>query len=268
MRQAVFTLLAAALSLQVFAQEIISIGPDIEFDAIHNISAITGSWSSGSQRVLTGTEAGFCNPVDSTFTYPQTAGIGYAFSDDGYFEEALYRFTGNGEHLYRLRSPRASGKLTSFGSGSDPRCIIGVMQWQHGRYELLANGSIVLLPFAQDGRQQVQDPCAAESNVLRQINVTTLFLHWRIFRDPQRRDKLHLFRFDGAPLSPMFRVSETPNMLPTRTLTNTTIGAQASRKRSLAEQQDLPKRNAATRPAIAVGVSAAGLLFAGLLSTL
>ncbi|CCA74989.1 related to ROT1-protein that may be involved in cell wall function [Serendipita indica DSM 11827] len=247
MRQAVFTLLAAALSLQVFAQEIISIGPDIEFDAIHNISAITGSWSSGSQRVLTGTEAGFCNPVDSTFTYPQTAGIGYAFSDDGYFEEALYRFTGN---------------------GSDPRCIIGVMQWQHGRYELLANGSIVLLPFAQDGRQQVQDPCAAESNVLRQINVTTLFLHWRIFRDPQRRDKLHLFRFDGAPLSPMFRVSETPNMLPTRTLTNTTIGAQASRKRSLAEQQDLPKRNAATRPAIAVGVSAAGLLFAGLLSTL
>jgi hypothetical protein len=248
MRQAVFTLLAAAFSLQAFAQEIISIGPDIVYDAIHNVTSITGSWSSGSQRVLTGTQAGFCNPVDSTFTYPQTAGIGYAFSDDGYFEEALYRFTGN---------------------GSDPRCVIGVMQWQHGRYELVANGSIVLMPFAQDGRQQVQDPCAAESNVLRQINVTTLFLHWRIFRDPQGRDKLHLFRFDGAPLSPMFRVSETPNMLPTRTLTNTTIGAQASRKRSLAEQQDLPKRNnAATRPAIAVGVSAAGLLLAGLLSTL
>ena len=185
----------------------------------------------------------------------------FASSADGFFEESLYRFTGNG--AYRLRPARMSG-TDQLLLGSDPRCVIGVMQWQHGRYELVANGSIVLLPFAEDGRQQVQDPCAAESNVLRQINVTTLFLHWRIFRDPQGRDKLHLFRFDGAPLNPMIRVSDTPNMLPTRTLTNTTIGAQASRKRSLADQQDLPKRNSATRPAIAMGISAVGLVLAGL----
>jgi len=124
--------------------------------------------------------------------------------------------------------------------GTDPRCIQGVIQWQHGTYELVSNGSIILHPFAEDGRQQVQDPCAAESNVLRQFNQTTLFQTWRIFRDLQGRNKLHLFRFDGAPFPPMFQVYETPQMLPTRKLTNTTIGVVAQtpnrklRKRSAA----------------------------------
>src|SRR5258706_9370281 len=113
-------------------------------------------------------------------------------------------------------------------------------------YELVANGSIVLKPFAEDGRQQVQDPCAAESNVLRQFNQTTLFKSWRIFRDLQGRNKLHLFRFDGAPFAPMFQVYETPQMLPTRKLTNTTIGVVAQsannklRKRSSAVSTSRP----------------------------
>lgn len=124
--------------------------------------------------------------------------------------------------------------------GTDPRCIQGVIQWQHGTYEIVSNGSLVLSPYAEDGRQQVQDPCAAESNVLRQFNQTTLFQSWRIFRDLQGRNKLHLFRFDGAPFPPMFQVYATPQMLPTRRLTNTTIGVVAQspnhkiRKRSAA----------------------------------
>ncbi|PVF99950.1 hypothetical protein CPB86DRAFT_254476 [Serendipita vermifera] len=228
------------LALQAAAQQedIVSIGPAIEFDAIHNVSSIAGSWSSGSGHVQTG--SGFCNPVQSTFETPATAGIAYSFTEDGYFEEALYRFTGN---------------------GTDPRCVVALLQFQHGGFQLLNNGSIVLKPFAQDGRQQVQNPCTAESNVLRQFNQTTLFQSWRIFRDPQGRDKLHLFRFDGAPFAPMFRVTDTPNMLPTRVLTNTTIGAVANSKRSL--DAGLEKRSSSDRTS---SVAMAGLFAASLMS--
>jgi hypothetical protein len=213
MRTTLAALTTAIFAIRVFAQD----GAPIVYDTIHNVSTIEGTWSSGSQHVLTG--AGFVNPAASTFTYPPTAGISYSFSSDGYFEEALYRFNGN---------------------GTDPRCIQGVIQWQHGTYELVSNGSIILKPFAEDGRQQVQDPCAAESNVLRQFNQTTLLRSWRIFRDLQGRNKLHLFRYDGAPFSPMFQVYQTPQMLPTRKLTNTTIGVVAQSR-----NQKLRKRSAA-----------------------
>lgn len=151
-------------------------------------------------------------------------------------------------------------------TGTDPRCIIGVIQWQHGQYRTLANGSLVLVPFAEDGRQQIQNPCAAQSNVLRQFNQTTLFDSWRIFVDPQGNDKLHLFRFDGFPFPPEFRVSDTPTMLPTTTLTNTTIGAQANKKRSFEPE----KRSAAeaTRQVAAAAFAGVGLLSVGLLQML
>jgi len=182
---------------------------DIVYDSIHNVTTLLGTWSSGSEHVVTG--VGFCNPINFTFTYPATTGISYSFTTDvlpdgsaGYFEEAQYRFTGN---------------------GSQPTCIIGVVQWQHGTYTLNSNGSMTLNPFASDGRQQVQDMCAAQSNIIQQFNQTTLFAEWRIFQDTQRGPKLQLYRFDGDPLSPMYLVAQTPNMLPTQTLTaNVTIG--------------------------------------------
>lgn len=31
------------------------------------------------------------------FHYPNTTGIAYSFTDDGYFEEAQYRFLANGQ---------------------------------------------------------------------------------------------------------------------------------------------------------------------------
>lgn len=56
MRTALFTFVAAAIS-QAFAQnidDIISIGPEIEYDAIHNRSSLVGTWSTGSRAVQTG----------------------------------------------------------------------------------------------------------------------------------------------------------------------------------------------------------------------
>jgi len=182
---------------------------DIVYDSIHNVTSLLGTWSSGSGNVRTG--VGFANPVNFSFTYPATTGISYAFTTDvlsdgsaGYFEEAQYRFQGN---------------------GSQPTCIVGVVQWQHGTYQLLPNGSMILNPFPSDGRQQVQDMCAAKSNIIQQFNQTTLFQSWRIFDDPQRGPKLQLYEFDGQPDSPMYQISPTPNMLPTTTLTgNVTLG--------------------------------------------
>jgi len=183
-----------------------------DFSASHNATSLLGTWSSGSGAVRTG--VGFANPVNFTFTYPNTTGISYSFTTEelsdgsaGYFEEAQYRFTGN---------------------GSRPTCIVGVVQWQHGTYTINANNSITLNPFASDGRQQVQDMCAANSNIIQQFNQTTLFLNWNIYMDPQRGAKLQLYRFDGAPLSPMYLIAQTPNMLPTTTLTgNVTTGQTA-----------------------------------------
>ncbi|KAI0783486.1 chaperone for protein-folding within the ER, fungal-domain-containing protein [Abortiporus biennis] len=163
----------------------------------HNLTSLTGLWSSGSQKVLTG--SGFANPINQTFTYPPVAGISISFDDStGWFEMARYRFVGN---------------------GSDPHCITGVMNWFHGQFQLLPNNSMLLVPNG-DGYQQTQDPCAAVSNFIQDYNNTELYVQWRIFQDPTDGYKLHMFQFDGAPISPMFQVSTTPNMLPQTQLRN------------------------------------------------
>ena len=115
-------------------------------------------------------------------------------------------------------------------NGTQPNCIQGVVVWQHGTWESLSNGSIVGNPFAPDGRIQVQNPCARQSNVITQFNTTLLFSSWRIFSDPQRGPKLQLYAFDGAPLSPMFLKANPPNMLPTQTLSaNSSVGGDGTR---------------------------------------
>lgn len=103
------------------------------------------------------------------------------------------------------------------------------MLFQHGTYQFLDNGSIAATPFAPDGRIQVQDPCAAQSNTITQFNTTILFSSWRIFQDPTRGPKLQLYRFDGAPLTPQFLAALPPNMLPTQVLTpNLTINSDGT----------------------------------------
>lgn len=65
------------------------------YDAAHNITAITGTWSSGSQNVITGAVSrlfcynllfdlsccgfkGFATPSQEAFTYPKTTGMSYS----------------------------------------------------------------------------------------------------------------------------------------------------------------------------------------------
>jgi hypothetical protein len=180
----------------------------IVYDSIHNVTPIGGTWSSGSQNVLTG--PGFANPVNMSFVYPKTTGLSYSFTNDGFYEIARYRFTSN---------------------GSDPTCITGVVVWVHGTYVLEPNGSIVTTPFG-DGYQQVQDPCAAVSNFIQLYNDTELYQSWRIFQDPTTGPHLNLYQFDGSPLPPMFQVSVTPNMLPTQPLRNVTVASSTPSRRS------------------------------------
>lgn len=128
-------------------------------------------------------------------------------------------------HVHAPTSTNVLLQLRMVANGSQPNCIQGTVLFQHGTWQNLANGSIILNPFAADGRLQVQDPCAAQSDVIMQFNTTVLFESWRIFSDPQRGPKLQLYAFDGTPKSPMFLIANPPNMLPTTTLSaNTTLG--------------------------------------------
>jgi len=179
-----------------------------QLDGTTAAATLPGTWSSGSRNVITG--PGFSNPANESFQYPKTTGISYSFTSDGFYEIARYRFVSN---------------------ATTPQCVTGVINWAHGTYTLQPNGSITMLPLG-DGYQQIQDPCAAQSNFVENYNDTELYQSWQIFLDPVTGYKLHLFQFDGSPLAPQFQVSTTPNMLPTRPLRNVTQVATVA-KRSL-----------------------------------
>ncbi|CDO72253.1 hypothetical protein BN946_scf184970.g105 [Trametes cinnabarina] len=169
----------------------------IVYDTAHNATPITGTWSSGSKQVVTGK---FANPSNLSFNYPPTTGVSYSFADNGWYEVARYRFNGN---------------------GSLPNCITGVLNWHHGHYQLLDNGSILLIPNG-DGYQQIQDPCAAETNFIENYNDTELYQRWQIFMDLNDGPKLHIFEFDGTPVAPLFQIYNPPSMLPPTQLRNVT----------------------------------------------
>jgi hypothetical protein len=204
----IFTVVLASLARMSLAQS----QQPIQYDDIHNATTIYGTWSSGSQGVLTG--ANFANPANLTFNYPKTTGISYSFSQNGYYEISRYRFNSN---------------------GSEPTCITGVIGWVHGLYTLNPNGSITMTPLG-DGFQQIQDPCSAVSNFIENYNQTEYYSSWRIFRDPIQGFKLHMFQFDGSPLAPMFQNSTTPNMLPTQVLRNVPPSVQ---RRSISGAHDM-----------------------------
>ncbi|KAJ7162324.1 chaperone for protein-folding within the ER, fungal-domain-containing protein [Mycena filopes] len=191
-----------------------------QFDAGHNTTSIVGTWSSGTQHVVTG--AGFANPAQETFTYPKTPGVGYAFSDDGWYEVARYRFAANGSH---------------------PECIIGTVIWAHGNYQLFDDGSIVLTPIG-DGYQQVQSPCTQdETNFVQPYNLTETFTSWRIYTDVTYGPKLHLFQFDGSPVAPLFRLSDQPNMLPKQKLRNNQVTVVTTTSDGLVTVQTVTARH-------------------------
>lgn len=95
------------------------------------------------------------------------------------------------------------------------------MNWCHGSYELVSNGSLILVPLG-DGYQQIQDPCAPVSNFIENYNDTELYVQWNIYLDAVRGYALQLYQFDGSPLAPQWQLSSSPNMLPTQLLRNVT----------------------------------------------
>lgn len=108
-------------------------------------------------------------------------------TNDGYYEEANYRYESN---------------------ASNPSCIQAVISWQHGTYRLNNNGSISVYPFGSDGRIQVQNPCAAVTNVITYYDQWTQFADWGIIIDYTTGNyQLRLNRFDGAKLPYVSRSS-------------------------------------------------------------
>ena len=244
------------LSLVFTALPVLS---QIVYDSTHNATPITGTWSTGSGAVQTGPVSfpfkllcpcfflltvltkGVCKPPKLLLHLPKDywpivllvsslplarklAHVSCPHStDDGYFEQAEYRFSSN---------------------ASDPHCITGVVTFQHGTYELLSNGSILLNPFSADGRQQVQDPCAAVSNQINQWSATVLFQQWRIFPLPTGGNHLNLYEFDGSPVAPMNLVANPPNMLPTQVLTKNVSAASPSKRAIGIEARSNAPRNA------------------------
>lgn len=61
---------------------------------LNNVTALSGTWSSGSGNVTTG--LAFFNPATATFNIPAVAGISYSFTEDGFFEQSKYTYSPNG----------------------------------------------------------------------------------------------------------------------------------------------------------------------------
>lgn len=181
-------LLAAAASSSIY--QVQAQGSAAQLDDLY------GSWSTGFGDVMTG--PGFAQPTNFTFTYPNNTGIAYSFDGQGHFEEAQYRFNAN---------------------GTEPHCVQAVVIWQHGNYTINANNSITLTPIEGDGRIQVQDPCASETNVITYYNQPTIMQGYSITYDiNHNRNMLRLVRFDGAYLPRLYLYYQPPNMLPVQQL--------------------------------------------------
>lgn len=228
---------AFSLPLALASLSLVLAAPDLS--AANNLTDLEGTWSSNS-AVSTG--GAFCTPAEMTFTYPNRTGISYSFTNTGYFEEAQYRYTSN---------------------ASNPSCITAYIIWQHGTYTLEDDGSLVLNPFGADGRIQVQDPCAATTNIITYYDQVTTYADWGIVVDIDSGNyALKMNRFDGAKMPPMFLIAKPPNMLPTQYLTGTNASGQTnSRKRSFTQHLDMFKRSAASpRTSTSMGLGNGALL--------
>lgn len=212
--------------------------------ALTDPQLLVGTWASGSMQVVTG--PGFANPANGTFHYPKVGGLSYSFTGDGHYEVARYRFESN---------------------GAEPNCIKAVINWHHGEYQVNDNGSMTLFPLS-DGFQQVQDPCAAISNLVETYNNTEYYQLYQIFLDQATNGyKLHLFQHDGQKVTPQFKNSDEPNMHPVELLRNTSISAQSTKnKRSFVEEEK--RSNSAFSSSLAVSSLVGGMILAGVSSIL
>lgn len=171
-------------------------------NALNNVTSLTGTWSSKSNTVFTGPD--FYDPVTEEMKEPRLTGTSFSFTDDGYFEEAIYLAVANPTH---------------------PSCTQAIMQWQHGKYEIASDGSLTLTPIKVDGRQLLSDPCKYTNSIYTRYNATEFYKSWEIVLDEYRgMHRLNLFKFDGSPMNPLYLAYRPPQMLPTQTLNPTSSG--------------------------------------------
>lgn len=172
---------------------------------------LEGTWTSKSQMVLTGPD--FYDPVDELLIEPALPGISFSFTKDGYFEQALYQITSN---------------------PSRPDCPSAALTFQHGKYEVNGSNSLILNPFAVDGRQLVSDPCnqTNEEAEYTRYHQKEIYQKYEVLVDDYYgRYRLNLYQFDGTPMAPMYLVYKPPQMLPTQTMNPTGDGSSSSKKR-------------------------------------
>ncbi|KAL9032378.1 MAG: hypothetical protein Q9214_007996, partial [Letrouitia sp. 1 TL-2023] len=184
---------------------------------------LTGTWTTKSRKVFTG--PGFYDPVNERMFEPPLTGYSYSFTDDGHYEVAYYRATSNPQQ---------------------PTCPRGVIQWQHGKFQKASNGSLILTPFAVDGRQLISDPCTYRNAVYTRYQQQEIFKQYEVIVSPyDKATRLNLYGFDGAPMNPMYLAYKPPEMLPTKTLNPTSNSEKGSQptnknkvKRSIPGDQD------------------------------
>lgn len=192
-----FTLTKLILSSCVFIQKIHCEDSD---------SSLYGTWSSKSNQVFTG--PGFYDPIDELLIEPSLPGISYSFTEDGWYEEASYQVSGN---------PR------------DPTCPMASLIYQHGKYVISDNGTLVLNPIEVDGRQLFSDPCNDDGvSTYSRYNQTETFKEYSVGIDAYHGIyTLQLYQYDGTPMQPLYLAYRPPMMLPTETL-NPTASATSS----------------------------------------
>jgi hypothetical protein len=106
-----------------------------------------------------------------------------------------------------------------------------MLQWQHGSFQKLTNGSLVLSPIAVDGRQLLSDPCNYDTSIYTRYNQSELFQRYSIYTDPYHQiTRMDMYRFDGSPLPAMYLAYSPPQMLPTTTLNPTTTATGKAAK--------------------------------------
>lgn len=191
-----------------------------------NMQELAGTWTSKSNTVFTG--PGLYDPVEELLIEPDLPGILYSFTDDGHYEEALYRITSNAKNH---------------------SCPIASLTFQHGTYEILKNGSVVLTPIAVDGRQLLSDPCgnenpnsATESAYTRYVQATWFKTYQVSVSSYHGRYMLQIYQYDGSPMQPLYLAYRPPMMLPTEALNPTDLASETKSslrkrvKRSLENQ--------------------------------
>ncbi|ODV80767.1 uncharacterized protein CANTADRAFT_47055 [Suhomyces tanzawaensis NRRL Y-17324] len=162
---------------------------------------LEGTWTSKSNTVFTG--PGFYDPIDELLIEPDLPGISYSFTSDGHYEEALYRVKSNPQNH---------------------SCAIASITFQHGTYEIKANGSVMLYPIAVDGRQLLSDPCGEnpDSSQYSRYVQPTFFKTYQVQVDDYNgKMSLQIYQFDGSMMQPLYLAYKPPLMLPTAALNPT-----------------------------------------------